>query len=68
MKIISISELVPISVYPDKHVCMCICMYLRMNRWMDARIYVRNFMCIMNVILSSYVCIHAELRTVFMYI
>jgi len=68
MKIISINELMPISVYPDKHVCMYICMYLRMVRWMVVRIYVRNFMCIMNVILSSYVCIYAELRTVFMYI
>jgi len=41
MKIISRSKLMPICVYTDQQVCM----YLRMNRWMDARIYIRNIGC-----------------------
>ena len=50
MKIISISRLMPISVCTDKHVFSY--MYVRMDRWMDASIYVPNIVCI-----KKYMCL-----------
>jgi hypothetical protein len=43
-----------ISVYTEKQVCM----YFRMDRWMDARIYVRNFVCIINACVCVAVCVY----------
>jgi hypothetical protein len=56
------SKLMSVIVYTDKHVCK----YIRLNRWMDARLYVRNFVCVMNACVWRYVCIYVEKRTVFM--
>jgi hypothetical protein len=64
MKIISISKLKPISVYTDKHVSMNV----KMDKWMDEHIYVRNVVCIVNACLEVRVYIYAELCQVFMYI
>jgi hypothetical protein len=64
MKNISVSKLMLICVYTDKHVCK----YVRMDRWMDARTYVRNFVSIMSSCVCRSVCIYADLCTVFMYI
>jgi len=64
MKIISIRKMLPINVYTDKQVCM----YVRMDRWMDAGIYLHIVVCIMIVCVRRYVCINAGVCTAFMYI
>jgi hypothetical protein len=43
-------------------------MCVRMDRWMDASIYVRNVVCINNMCVWRYVGIYEGLCTVFMYI
>jgi hypothetical protein len=44
----------PKTVYAEKHVYM----YVRMDRWMDARLHVRNVLCIMNVCLCGSMCVY----------
>ena len=51
-KIISLSSLMPIFVCIDKHVCM----EGWIDGWMDAHIYVRKFVYIMNAYLETHVC------------
>ena len=64
MKIISVRILMPTTVYAEKHVYM----YVRMDRWMDTRIYVRNVLCIMNVCVCGGMCVYVGIYTVIMYI
>ena len=49
----------PTTVYAEKHVYM----YVRMDRWMDARLHVRNVLCIMIDCVSRYVCICGDLHS-----
>jgi len=56
MKIISVRILMPTTVYVEKHVYM----YVRMDRWMDARIYVRNVLSIMNVCVCGGMCVYMQ--------
>ena len=52
----------PTIVYTEQHVYIYtyiyICMYVGMYRWMDARIYVRNVVCIMNVRVCGGMCVY----------
>jgi len=64
MKIISGSKLMPISDYTDKYVCTKV----KMDRWMDARRNVRNFVFIVDACFEVRVCRYAEICKVFMYI
>ena len=54
----------PISDYTDKYVCTKV----KMDRWMDVRRNVRNFVCIMDACFEVRVCRYAEICKVFMYI